>query len=50
MSNTAKGIYYPGSYASVADVPEDMKKMAESVDEAIENTEVVEDKVESEEV
>lgn len=36
MANTAKGIYYPGSYASVADVPRDLKEMAESVDEAIE--------------
>lgn len=26
MATTKKGIYYPGDYTAVADVPEDMKK------------------------
>lgn len=29
---TEKGIYYPYDYSEVADIPEDMKKMAESID------------------
>lgn len=37
MANTAKGIYYPGSYASVADVPRDLKEMAESIEKVIKN-------------
>lgn len=37
MATTEKGIYYPNDYSSVADVPTDMKKMAESIDNAIGN-------------
>lgn len=37
MSKTAKGIYYPGDYTSVADIPKDLKEMAESIEEVIEN-------------
>lgn len=37
MATTEKGIYYPNEYSSVADVPADMKKMAESIDNAIGN-------------
>ena len=37
MATTNKGIYYPNDYSQVADVPEDLKKLAESVDEAIGN-------------
>ena len=37
MAITNKGIYYPNDYSQVADVPEDFKKLAESVDEAIGN-------------
>lgn len=37
MANTKQGIYYPDNYNSVADVPEDMKKMAESIDAELEN-------------
>lgn len=36
MANTKQGIYYQDNYSSVADVPNDMKKMAESVDTEIE--------------
>ena len=36
MANTKQGIYYPDNYNLVADVPSDMKKMAESVDGEIE--------------
>lgn len=32
MANTSKGIHYPDKYSVMADVPEDMKKMAESID------------------
>lgn len=39
MATTQKGIYYPDDYTAVADVPEDMKKQAESVDTAIGNVE-----------
>lgn len=35
MATTTNGIYYPSNYDSVADIPEDMKKMAESIDEKI---------------
>lgn len=35
MATTQKGIYYPDDYTAVADVPEDMKKQAESVDAVI---------------
>lgn len=37
MATTKKGIYYPTDYTKPADVPDDMKKLAESVDEAIGN-------------
>ena len=37
MATTNKGIYYPNDYSQVADVPADLKKLAESVDEAIGN-------------
>ena len=37
MATTQKGIYYPNDYTKVADVPADMKALAESVDTAIEN-------------
>ena len=37
MATTNKGIYYPNNYSNVADVPEDMKKLAESVDTQISN-------------
>lgn len=36
MANTKQGIYYQDNYSSVADVPNDMKKMAESVDAELE--------------
>lgn len=39
MATTNKGIYYPSDYTKVADVPADMKALAESVDTAIENSE-----------
>lgn len=32
MATTENGTYYPSDYSSVADVPGDMKKMAESID------------------
>ena len=35
MATTSKGIYYPNDYESVADIPGDMKKLAESADAAI---------------
>ena len=38
MATTEKGIIYPDDYTKVADVPVDMKKLAESVDTAIDNT------------
>ena len=37
MATTKKGIYYPTDYTKPADVLADMKQMAESVDEAIDN-------------
>lgn len=37
MATTKKGIYYPDDYNSVADVPEDFKEMAESIDKTIED-------------
>ena len=37
MATTEKGIYYPNDYSNVADVPEDMKKLAESVDTVVSN-------------
>ena len=36
MAITKKGIYYPDNYDKVADVPADLKKLAESVDTLIE--------------
>lgn len=36
MANTKQGIYYQDNYSSVADVPSDMKKMAESIDTELE--------------
>jgi len=38
MATTPKGIYYPNDYNEIADIPEDMKKMAESIDEVFEDT------------
>ena len=38
MATTPKGIYYPNNYNEIADIPEDMKKMAESIDEVFEDT------------
>lgn len=35
MATTQRGIYYPNDYSVVADIPKDMKDMAESVDEAL---------------
>lgn len=35
MATTQKGIYYPDDYTAIADVPEDMKDLAESVDTAL---------------
>ena len=32
MATTENGIYYPGNYEEIADVPEDMKKQADSID------------------
>lgn len=37
MATTKNGIYYPDNYEEIADVPNDFKKIAESVDEAIDN-------------
>ena len=37
MSKTTKGIYYPGDYTSVADIPKDLKEMAESIEKVIDN-------------
>lgn len=34
MAVTENGIYYPDDYSKIADVPADMKKMAESIDDA----------------
>ena len=36
MAKTKNGIEYPDNYDSVADIPEDLKKMAESIDVQIE--------------
>lgn len=38
MATTPKGIYYPNDYNEIADIPEDMKKMAESIEEVFEDT------------
>ena len=37
MATTKNGTYYPDDYNKEADVPEDMKKMAESLDEQIDD-------------
>ncbi len=37
MAKTKNGIVYPDNYDKVADVPADLKELAESVDEVIEN-------------
>ena len=37
MATTQKGIYYPNDYTKVADVPADMKELAESVDAVIDD-------------
>lgn len=37
MAETTKGIYYNNDYEAVADILEDMKSMAESIDEVIDN-------------
>lgn len=39
MAKTSKGIYYQDDYSVIADVPEDMKQMAESIDKIIEEDE-----------
>ena len=44
MATTGKGIYYPDDYKKVADVPSDLKKLAESVDKAIEEIPEYDDK------
>ena len=38
MATTPKGIYYPNDYNEIADIPEDMKKMAESIEKVFEDT------------
>lgn len=38
MATTQKGIYYPNDYSAIADIPEEMQTMAESIDTAIDNT------------
>lgn len=40
MAKTSKGIYYPYNYSEIADVPEDMKQMAESINKILEDKEV----------
>lgn len=37
MATTQKGTYYPSDYSKIADVPADMKKMAESIDKQTDN-------------
>lgn len=37
MATTQKGTYYPDDYSKIADVPADMKKMAESIDKQTDN-------------
>ena len=39
MAYTEKGVYYQTDYNEDADILEDMKKMAESIDEVVENSE-----------
>lgn len=45
MAKTKKGIYYPNDYSQLADVPEDMKKMAESIDKAFDDNEYDDTKI-----
>lgn len=40
MAKTSKGIYYPYDYNKIADVPEDMKQMAESINKIFETKEI----------
>lgn len=40
MAKTSKGIYYPYDYNKIADVPEDMKQMAESINKIFETEEI----------
>lgn len=35
MATTTNGIYYPNDYSAIADVPEDMKKMANSIEQKV---------------
>lgn len=35
MARTTRNIYYPNDYSEEADIPEDMRQLAESVDEAL---------------
>lgn len=37
MSRTQKGIIYPDNYSAIADIPEAMKDMAESIDSVFED-------------
>ena len=37
MATTQNGIYYPNNYNSPADIPSDLKKMAESIDKSIQD-------------
>ena len=37
MATTKNGINYPDNYSAMADIPNDLKEMAESIDTAIEN-------------
>ena len=48
MSTTKNGIYYPNDYDLVADIPADMKKMAESVDTKIAENETEIEKIKKE--
>lgn len=41
MATTEKGVYYQDDYTKIADILADMKKMAESIDKLIEETEKV---------
>ena len=37
MATTENGIYYPNNYNAVADIPADLKKMAESIDKNVQD-------------
>ena len=45
MATTTKGVYYPDDYTKIADIPGDMKTLAESVDEAIEENQYDDTKI-----